>query len=249
MCIMFFLYIILFGKKINHKIWPEFTGHTAFVNNVNKTAGNCEAGGGITPEQKRKQMLSIGIMAATIIALIVVESISKGTIAIMGTLLVIMNGCISIDEMYRKFDWTTVFVLAGGIGFANGLDKSGGGRLLAETISGFFGASLTPMHVYTILVLAGAILTVIMSNTAVAAMLTPIAVAFTSVIDFNLLPVMMGICMATNCSFLTPLATPSMTMVLGPGEYKFTDYIKYCLLFNILAVLLLFLIIPRVWPL
>jgi len=249
MCIMFFFYILLFGKKLNKKIWPEVSGHTAFVNNVINTAGNEEAGGGITPKQKRKQLLAIGIMEATIIAIIMVKSISKGTIAIMGTLLVIITGCISIDEMYRKFDWTTVFVLAGGIGFAGALDKSGGGRLLAETVGGFFGASLTPMHVFTILVLTGAILTVIMSNTAVAAMLTPIAVAFTSVIDFNLLPVMMGICMATNCSFLTPLATPSMTMVLGSGEYKFMDYVKYCLLFNIIAVLLLFLIIPRVWPL
>lgn len=249
MCIMFFLYFLLFGKRLNRMIWPEVSGHTAFVSTVANAAGDQKTNGSITPKQRRKQQLSVGIMVVIIICVMTIERISKGTIAMLGTLLVIVTGCISIDDMYRKFDWTTIFVLAGGIGFAGGLDKSGGGKLIADTIGGFFGASLTPMHVFAILVLTGAVLTVFMSNTAVAAMLTPIAVAFTSVIEINLLPVMMGICMATNCSFMTPLATPSMTMVLGPGEYKFMDYVKYCFIFNVLAVLLLFLIIPQVWPL
>lgn len=248
MCITFFLYVIFFGPRLNRLIWPAPSGHTAFVESVLST-GNSGEGGQVSSEQRKKQLLSVGIMIATIICIMTVERVSKGTIAMVGTLLTIITGCISIDEMYRKFDWTTIFVLAGGIGFASGLDKSGGGNLIASTIGGIFGAALTPMHVFAILVLTGAVLTVFMSNTAVAAMLTPIAVAFTSVIDFNLLPVMMGICMATNCSFLTPLATPSMTMVLGPGEYKFMDYVKYCFLFNVMAILLLFLIIPRVWPL
>ncbi|GLC81931.1 SLC13 family permease [Lacrimispora brassicae] len=248
MCITFFIYFKLFGKYLNRKIWPDVKEHSEFMKEIMKES-NGSGEDRFTKEQKEKQILSICIMIGTIMCIIMTDKVSNGTFAMFGTLLVIVTGCISIDEMYRKFDWTTIFVLSGGIGFASGLDKSGGGRLIADLIASIFGSSLTPMHVFTMFVLTGALLTIFMSNTAVAAMLTPIALAFTQIIEFNIAPVLMGICMATNCAFLTPLATPSMTMILGPGGYKFMDYVKYCILFNIIAVTLLFLIIPRVWPL
>ncbi len=248
MCIAFFIYLKLFGKYLNRKIWPDVKEHSEFVKEIMK-GSNGTVEDSFTKEQKKKQILSICIMIGTIMCIIMTDKASNGTFAMLGTLLVIVTGCISIDEMYRRFDWTTIFVLAGGIGFASGLDKSGGGRLIADLIAGAFGSSLTPMHVFAMLVLTGALLTIFMSNTAVAAMLTPIALAFSRILDFNIAPVLMGICMATNCAYLTPLATPSMTMILGPGAYKFMDYVKYCILFNIIAVTLLFLIIPRVWPL
>lgn len=249
MCIAFFIYFAIFGKYLNKKIWPDTSEHSDFV----KEMMSKEQDGGFkvcfTAKEKRKQLLSVCIAIGTILAVIFVDQISSGTIAMLGTMLMIATKCISVNEMYHKFDWTTVFVLAGGIGFANGLDQSGGGILVADRIAAIFGSSLTPMNIFTMFVLTGALLTIFMSNTAVAAMLTPIVVAFTQLVDFNLASVLMGICMATNCAFLTPLATPSVTMVLGPGGYKFMDYVKYCLIFNIIAILLLFLVIPRVWPL
>lgn len=248
MCVLFLLYFVLFGKTLNRILWPDVSEHTKFVKEV-MAEYKIEKGDAEDGIKKRKQVLSISIMVGTIVCITLSKQISSGTIAMMGVMLVIITGCIPFEKLVQKFDWTTIFVLAGGIGFARGLDESGGGRLIAEWISAIFGNSLTPMHVFAIFVISGAILTVFMSNTAVAAMLTPIAFAFTSIMDFNIVPVLMGICMATNCAFSTPIATPSMTMVLGPGEYRFVDYVKYCMLFNVLAVALLFLVIPRVWPL
>lgn len=249
MCVLFLLYIFVFGKYLNRKIWPDTSEHSAFVKEVMSGDHLLAAGSGFSKKQLGRQVVSVAVLVGTITCIVATDKISKGTVAMFGTLLVIVTGCISVNEMYRKFDWTTIFVLAGGIGFAGGLDRSGGGRLIADTIAGVFGASLTPMHVFALIVITGALLTVFMSNTAVAAMLVPIAIAFSQIVDFNLAPVMMGICMATNCSFLTPLATPSMTMILGPGEYRFMDYVKYCFIFNTAAIMLLFLIIPKVWPL
>lgn len=249
MCILFFLYFIVFRKTLNKKIWPDVSRHTKFIEEILNGGGTRDNNQNLTAKQRNKQVLSVVILVGTIIWVMLSKDVSNGTIAMIGTLLVIITGCISVNELYQKFEWTTIFVLAGGIGFANGLDKSGGGKLIADGIAGIFGSALTPMHVFAIIVLTGTILTVFMSNTAVAAMLTPIAFAFTDILEFNMLPVMMGLCMATNCAFSTPIATPSMTMVLGPGEYRFIDYVKYCILFNFLAVGLLFVIVPRVWPL
>lgn len=248
MCLLFFFYFIVLGKFLNRKIWPDPKTHSDFVKEFMRSS-NDQGEPVLSKEQKQKQGVSILILTGTIICIMATDKISNGTIALLGTLLAIVTGCISINELYRKFDWTTIFVLAGGIGFAGGLDKSGGGKLIADLIAGLFGSSLSSTHIFAMFVLTGALLTVFMSNTAVAAMLTPIALAFTDIIDFNLAAVLMGICMSTNCAFLTPLATPSMTMILGPGDYRFMDYVKYCILFNLAAVGLLFIVIPRVWPL
>jgi len=248
MCIAFILYFLLFHKKLNHWIWGCPTERTEMVRKL--TEGEVRPG-----EEKadtaivRKQLLSVVIMLAAIVWMVSPSTIPNGTIAMTAATLVLVTGCISLNELYRKFDWTTVFVLAGGIGFANGLDKSGGGKLIADWVAGLFGTDITPMQVFIMFVVTGAFLTLFMSNTAVAAMLTPIAIAFAQIVDFNLLPVLMGICMAVNCAFSTPIATASMTLVFGPGEYRFNDYIKWCLPFNIIAVFLIILIIPLIWPL
>lgn len=251
MCVAFILYFLLFHKVLNNKIWGFPTERTEMVRNLAVAGAHQEqdVSKAAEPAIFRKQILSVAIMLGAIVWMVSPSAISNGTIAMAAAAMVILTGCISLRGLYRKFDWTTVFVLAGGIGFANGLEKSGGGGLIAGWIAGLFGTGITPMQVFIMFVLTGAILTLFMSNTAVAAMLTPIAIAFTGIVDFNLAPVMMGICMATNCAFSTPIATASMTLVLGPGEYKFNDYIKWCLPFNILAVALIIFIIPMVWPL
>ncbi|MDR2478370.1 MAG: anion permease [Treponema sp.] len=254
-CIAFIFYFLLFGSKLNRWIWPRPAEHTAMVqrlldkgnnNDAEKKTGDPRAA---PSASLLKQGLSVLIMLAAITWMVSPSSIPNGTVAAAAAVMVLVTKCISLKELYKKFDWTTVFVLAGGIGFANGMDKSGGGRLIADWIAGLFGTNIMPMQVFVMFVLTGALLTLFMSNTAVAAMLTPIAIAFTDIVDFNVYPVLMGICMATNCAFSTPIATPSMTLVLGPGEYKFNDYIKWCLPFNLFTIVLILLIVPLVWPL
>lgn len=247
-CIIFIIYFLLFHKKLDKWIWGNPTEHTEIVRNQIDSGESFE-NEKIDPATRRRQVLSIVIMLAAIAWMVSPSSIPNGTVAMFAAAVVIITKCLPLKELYRKFDWTTIFVLAGGIGFANGLDKSGGGRLIADWIAGLFGTQISPMQVFIMFVVSGALLTLFMSNTAVAAMLSPIAIAFTGIVDFSLLPVLMGICLATNCAFSTPIATPSMTLVFGPGEYKFNDYIKWCLPFNIIAVILIIIIVPLVWPL
>lgn len=259
LCIAFLIYHFVFGKKLNKWIWPESTTktHSEMVQNMMDSDNSTVSFSDITftREEIQKQNISLIIVLATIIIVAVLENInysgniSKGTIAITGTLISILTGCINVKSLLKKFDWTTIIVLACGIGFANGIEQSGGADLIAHMIMGVFGNSLTPYAIFAVLTLTSAILTIPASNTAVAAMLVPIAYSFAEIVDFNMYPVLMGICTASNIVFAAPMATPSMTMVLEPGGYKFMDYIKYCMPYNIIAVILTLVIVPLVWPL
>ena len=247
LCVLFLLYLGTCGRWLGKKMWPDGTPHVQSVNEFDpQAAANRNSLGRV---QRRKQLVAVVIMVTAIVLMVLDLGIPNGTIAMIAAGMCIITQWVSLKQVYRRFDWTTIFVLSGGIGFAEGLDYCGGGSLIAEWLMGLFHNSLTPVTVFIMFVVVGTILTQFMSNTAVAAMLTPIALPFVSQVGINPLALMMGICAATNLSFSTPIATPSMTLVLGPGEYRFMDYVKWCLPFNIVCTVVILTIVPLVWPL
>lgn len=246
LCILFLIYMLTIGRYISKRMWPDGIPHTQAVTSFPAATS---FGARLSLEQRRKQIVAVVIMLAAIVFMVADTGISNGTIAMTAAGMCIITGCNTLKQVYLKFDWTTIFVLAGGIGFASGLDYCGGGRLIATWLMGLLRDSMTPFTVFAMFVVAGTILTQFMSNTAVAAMLTPIALPFVAQVGINPLALLMGICAATNLSFSTPIATPSMTLVLGPGEYQFVDYIKWCGLFNLICTVSILVIVPMVWPL
>ena len=144
-----------------------------------------------------------------------------GTIAMTGALVCVITGCIGEKSVYRQMDWTTVLVLGGSIGFAAALDKSGGSKLLADTVLGLVGNAITPFILMCLIAGLGVILTQFMSNTAATAMLAPVGIAMAQGLGVDPIPVGMALAMASSASFSTPVATPPMTLVLGPGGYRF----------------------------
>ena len=138
--------------------------------------------------------------------------------------------------------------IGGSIGFAAALDKSGGGKLLADTVLGLVGNAITPFILMCLIAGLGVILTQFMSNTAATAMLAPVGIAMAQGLGVDPIPVGMALAMASSASFSTPVATPPMTLVLGPGGYRFFDYIKWGGLFNIISYIMVVLMVPIFWP-
>ncbi len=248
LCLLFVLYMGTIGKWGGRRLWPEGIPHTQAVREF-VPASPKDMDGWDQKNIRCKQGITAAIMAAAICLMVADVGISNGTIAMTAAGLCVAAGCISLKHVYLRFDWNTIFVLAGGIGFANGLSHCGGGELIAGWLMGLFRGALTPRTVFFMFVVTAALLTQFMSNTAVAAMLTPIALPFVSQLGVNPAALLMGICAATNLSFSTPIATPSMTLVLGPGEYRFIVYVKWCGPFNLVCILSILWIVPKVWPL
>ena len=247
MCVMFLIYLGTCGRWLGKKMWPDSTPHTKGVKAFDPAAAAHKEAA--NARHRHKQTVTVVIMLTAIVLMVINVGIPNGTIALAAAGMCVVTRCISLKQVFHKFDWTTIFVLAGGIGFANGLDYCGGGRLIAQWLMGLFHNSLTPVTVFVMFVVIATVLTQFMSNTAVAAMLTPIALPFITQVGANPMALMMGICAATNLSFSTPIATPSMTLVLGPGEYRFMDYMRWCLPFNVVCTIVILVVIPLVWPL
>lgn len=210
------------------------------------TAGPDDSQADTEPKNPGKMWVSAAIMIMCVV-LFATELIPLHLTSMLGAFLVIVTGCISEKEAYRRMDWTTVFVLAGSMGLAAGLDKSGAGQFLAETVIGWLGSAATPFMIMAIIAGLGMVMTQVMSNTATTAMLAPIALFMCMSMGVSPRPVMMALATATAAAFATPIATPPNTLVLC-GGYRFMDYVKVGGLFSILAYVIVIAVVPVVWP-
>lgn len=148
-----------------------------------------------------------------------------GTVSMVCGMLCVITGCLDCKTMFKSMDWTAVWVLAGSLGFAAGMSASGAGTLIANTILGWFGGSVSCYVLMIIFTVLGGLLGNIMSSSAGISILGPIAIYLCSVLGYDAKAMMMVIIWSLNMAFLTPIGTPPITMTLQAG-YRFTDYTK-----------------------
>ena len=167
------------------------------------------------------------------------------TAAVLGACLMIITGCMSMREAFRSVDWTTIFLFAGMLSMSTAMDKSGAAAIVASAVVKMVNNPWMLMFVCCALT---AIITNFMSNTATAALMAPLAMPIAMASGISPLPIIMGIAMSASCCFLTPIATPPNTIVLGPGRYSFSDYIRAGWPLQLLCLVLCVLLIPMIWP-
>ena len=134
------------------------------------------------------------------------------------------------------------------IPLASAMDHSGAGKLIADFVVGLMGEAPSPLIIVAAMFILSCGLTQFMSNTAAAALLAPIGISIAESIGASPYPVIMAIGIAASCAFTTPVATPPNTLVLGPGQFRFMDYVKVGVPLAILSLILCMVVIPLVWP-
>ena len=201
-----------------------------------------------------KQMISAAILICVVLVMAVGDSIGlKGIVtlemaAIMGAMVSVLSGCLTEKQAYASIDWVTIFLFAGMMPVSSAMDKTGAGKLIAEWTVGIMGGTPSPMVVTAILFILSCTLTQFMSNTASAALLCPIGVAISKQLGASPKAVLMAIAVAASCAFASPVGTPPNTLVLGPGGYKFMDYVKAGTGLVIVSFIVSLIVIPMVWP-
>jgi len=144
----------------------------------------------------------------------------------------------------KNLDVNTLVILAAAQGFATGLDVSGGGKVIAEFVLKFFGgAAASPYVLLVTAIVIGVALTQYMSNTAVAAMLTPIFLPITAALNVSPVVFTIGIIIASGAAISTPVGTPCVTQTLPVG-YRYKDYVKVGLPILVVLTVLLCLLMP-----
>ena len=209
-----------------------------------------EAGSaGDAPKSKTKMWISGLILIGVVVCMALgLKNLPLHTAAVTGAILCVITGCLKEKEAYAGIDWVTIFLFAGMLSVATAMDKTGAGKLIADTVVGMMGANPNPYVLTAVLFLISNILTQFMSNTASAALLAPIGISIAQSIGVDPKPVLMALGIAASCAFATPMATPPNTLVLGPGGFSFNDYVKVGVPMCVLSLVVSVIIIPIMWP-
>jgi di/tricarboxylate transporter len=219
-------------------------------------AGQIEASSpeaGAAKAQTPGNLPKMWITGLTLLAVVVVMALDVKRIplemaASIGAAFLVLTGCIGEKLAYRSIDWVTIFLFAGMMPVATALDKSGAGKLIADSVINLMGGDPSPYLLTAVLFTLSAGLTQFMSNTASAALLCPIGLSIAKGIGCSPHAVIMAVCIAASCAFATPVGTPPNTLVLGAGKYRFMDYTRAGFPLVIIYLLFCTFYIPMIWP-
>ena len=204
----------------------------------------------------KKQLYSGLILLGVIIAMILGDPLKTyfginlplSMVAVIGAMLCVLTGCLNEKQAYTSIDWVTIFLFAGMMPVATARDQSGAGKMIADAVIGVMGSDPSPYFATAVLFALSCIMTQFMSNTASCALLAPIGISIAQGMGADPHAVLMAIGVAASCAFGTPVGTPPNTLVLGPGQYKFTDYVKAGVPLILVCFVVSLIIIPMVWP-
>ncbi|HQR56981.1 MAG TPA: SLC13 family permease [Burkholderiaceae bacterium] len=188
---------------------------------------------------------AIGILVAMVVALALnlVPSAVAGMVAAVAMVLV---GVLTVDQAYRSVNWTTVILVGAMTPLSAAMTETGAAQLLADKLVSIVGEA-GPYALLAGLFILTAVLGQLISNTATALIIIPIAVAAALELGISPRPVMMSVCVAAAASFLTPVATPVNLMIMGPGGYKFGDYWKIGIVCMAWFFIMAVFFVPMIW--
>jgi len=167
--------------------------------------------------------------------------------SVLGAVLMVITGCMRLDEAYKAIEWKVLVMLAGLFSLGVALQKSGADQLLAKGLVESLG-SFGPIALLSALYLLTSLLTELMSNNATVALLTPIALSTAAVAEADPRAFIMAVLFAASNSFMTPIGYQTNTLVYGPGQYRFRDFLKVGTPINIMFWLLATFMLPVLWP-
>lgn len=167
--------------------------------------------------------------------------------ALAGVGLMVLTGCVQLEEMYEELDWMVVFLLAGLIPLGTAMDVSGTAALLGDAVADL-SAGLGPRWTVALFYVATSVVTSVISNTAAAVLLTPIAILAAADLGMSPYALIVAVMFGASASFLTPFGYQTNVMIYSPGGYRFGDFVRVGGPLNLLLLLTAAIFIPMFWP-
>lgn len=197
--------------------------------------------------QTNKSILATSIMVAVLVP-VFFGWYPIAITAVAGASLMVLLGCLKMEEAYRAIDWKSVFLIAGMLPLGVAIDKTGAAELLATGIMSTVGG-YGPWIVVASLYLITSIATTIIPTSALVVLMAPIVLKSCSDLGISPQSGMMAVALAASASFTSPISHPANILVMGPGGYRFVDYIKVGAPLAIVVFIIAMLTLPIFWPL
>ena len=181
------------------------------------------------------------------VALMLTDEIPNPVAAIIACLLMGKFRCIDAESAYKAIHWPSIILIVGMMPFALALQKTGGVDLIVKGLMDA-GGGYGPYLMMVCLFVMCATIGLFISNTATAVLMAPIALAMAKSMGVSPYPFAMMVAMAASAAFMTPVSSPVNTLVLGPGNYRFSDFVKLGVPFTVLVMLVCVVLIPVLFP-
>ncbi len=196
--------------------------------------------------RRNKAPLAAGIMLLVILLAIFTE-VGIAVAMVIGSVSMVITGCLTMDEAYESIDWRTVFLVGGMLSLGIAMENTGTAQFLADILLGLLG-DFGPIGLLAGIYVLSALITQPMSNAAAVVLIVPIAVDTALGLGVNHLTFTMAVVIGAATSFLSPVGHKANVLVFGPGGYRFFDYTRVGALLTVFLFIVSMIFLPILWP-
>jgi len=200
----------------------------------------------VAPAANQAPFALLGL--AVMVGLMVSGLVPNVLAALIGCLVMGLFRCVDMDSAYKAIHWQSLVLIVGMLPFALALEKTGGIALAVSGLIDLFGDA-GPHALLACLFLLTAVIGLFISNTATAVLMAPVAISTATQLGASPYPFAMIVALAASAAFMTPISSPVNTLVLGPGQYRFADFVRVGVPFTLLVMLVSVLLVPWLFPL
>ena len=202
---------------------------------------------GQEPPDTRRAPLAAAIMLGVVLS-VMLGYAPIAIAAVVGGTIMVLSGCLSMEQAYRAIDWRAIFLIAGMLPLGTAMQETGAATYLADQVMLLLGEA-GPWPVIMGLYILTAMATMIIPTAALVVLMSPIVLSAMS--DLGLAPetAMMAVAMAASASFTSPISHPANILVMGPGGYRFVDYLKVGVPLTLVVFITVMALLPVFWPL
>lgn len=194
----------------------------------------------------RKAPIAALIMAAVVLVPLFTD-ISITIMAIAGAISMVLTGVLTMEKAYESIEWRSIFIMATLLPLGTAIQKTGAAALVGHWVINLIG-DYGPTAILAGLMAVIIVAKLILPSTVLAVVMTPIAIS--TALDLGISPYayVVGVGFALAASFISPLAHPINTMVMTPGGYRYSDFVKHGLPISLIVILVSILLLPILFP-
>ncbi|NWO57704.1 SLC13 family permease [Chromohalobacter israelensis] len=197
-----------------------------------------------TPPDFRKAPWALGILGAMVLVSATgLLSILEAAFLAGGAML--LTRCVTASKARRYLELSVLIVIAASFALGNAMDKTGAASQIAQWL--LLADGLSPWVALAMVYTLTVAFTELITNNAAAVLMFPVAAAVAEQLGVSIMPFAIGIMFAASASFMTPLGYQTNLMVLGPGGYRFVDYLRLGAPMSLLAGVIVIGLVPLVW--
>ena len=198
------------------------------------------------PDTRRAPVASAIMLGVVVTVMLGYAPISVA--AVVGGTIMVLTGCLNMEQAYRAIDWRAIFLIAGMLPLGTAMQNTGAATYIADQVMVLLGDA-GPWPVIMGLYIVTAMATMIIPTAALVVLMSPIVLSAMGDMGYAPETAMMAIAMAASASFTSPISHPANILVMGPGGYRFVDYLKVGVPLTIVVFIAVMILLPILWPL